>query len=101
MVNQPSLKDIFPQNLKVAKVVSIYKEGDSEYVSNDYRPISLLHIFSKRYERLTYKRLYSFVPCKKIIYPLHIGFQQHESVDHALISMTEAIKKDLDNKMFG
>ena len=100
LVNQSFLKGIFPHKLKVAKVVSIYKKGDPEDVSN-YRPISLLPIFSKIYERLMYKRLYSFVICKKIIYPLQFGFQQHNSVDHALISMTEAIKNTLDNKRFG
>jgi len=81
-------------------VVSIYKKGSPEDVSN-YRPISLLPIFSKIYEKLTYKRLYSFVTCKKIIYQLQFGFQQHNSVDHALISMTEAIKNTLDNKRVG
>ena len=100
LVNQSFLKGIFPHNLKVAEVVSIYKKGDPEDVSN-YRPISLLPIFSKIYERLMYKRLYSFVICKKIIYPLQFGFQQHNSVDHALISMTEAIKNTLDHKRFG
>jgi len=30
----------------------------------------------------------------KIIYPLHFGFQQRNSVDHALIGMTEAIKNN-------
>ena len=48
-----------------------------------------------------YKRLYSFVTCKKIIYQLQFGFQQHNSFDHALISMTEAVKNTLDNKRFG
>ena len=48
-----------------------------------------------------YKRLYSFVTCKEIIYPLQFGVQQHNSVDHALISMTEAIENIVDNKRFG
>ena len=48
-----------------------------------------------------YTRLYSFVTCNKIIYPLQFGFQQYTSVDHALISMTEAIKNTLDNKRIG
>ena len=100
LVNQSFLTGIFPQKLKVAKVVSIYKKSDPQDVSN-YRPISLLPIFSKIYEKLMYTRLYSFVTCNKIIYPLQFGFQQYTSVDHALISMTEAIKNTLDNKRIG
>ena len=100
LVNQSFLTGIFPQKLKVAKVVSIYKKSDPQDVSN-YRPISLLPIFSKIYERLMYTRLYSFVTCNKIIYPLQFGFQQYTSVDHALISMTEAIKNTLNNKRIG
>ena len=100
LVNQSFSKGVFPQKLKVAKVASIYKKGSPEEVSN-YRPISLLPIFSKVYEKLMYKRLYSFVTCKKIIYQLQFGFQQQNSVDHALISMTEAVKNTLDNKRFG
>ena len=99
LVNQSFLKEIFSHKLKVAIVVSIYKKGDPEDVSN-YMPMSLLPIFSKIYERLMYKRLYSFVSCRKIIYPLQFGFQQGTSVNHALISMTEAIKNTLDNKRF-
>ena len=100
LVNQSFLTGIFPHKLKVAKVVSIYKKSDPQDVSN-YRPISLLPIFSKLYEKLMYTRLYSFVTCRKILYPLQFGFQQYASVDHALISMTEAIKNTLDNKMIG
>ena len=48
-----------------------------------------------------YKRLYSFVTCNKIIYPLQFGFQENPSIDHALISMTETIRRSLDNKKYG
>ena len=74
LVNQSFSKGIFPKKLKVAKVVSIYKKGSPEEVSN-YRPMSLLAIFCKIYEKLMYKRLYGFVTCKKIIYQLQFGFQ--------------------------
>ena len=41
------------------------------------------------------------VTCNKIIYPLQFGFQENHSLDHALISMTETIKRSLDNKKCG
>ena len=45
LINQSFVQGIVPSKLKVAKVISIFKQGDSEIASN-YRPISLLPIFS-------------------------------------------------------
>ena len=45
--------------LKIAKVVPIYKNGDIELFSN-YRPVSVLPFFSKLYEKVMYKRLIIF-----------------------------------------
>ena len=50
----------FPNQLKVAKVVPIFKNGDAMLVSN-YRPISLLNVLSKILERLVYKRVLDFL----------------------------------------
>ena len=100
IVNQAFLKGTFPSKLKIAKVVPAFKKGDPEIRSN-YRPIYLLPIFSKMFEKLVYKRLYSFVTCNKITYPLPFGFQENHSIDHALISMTETIRRSLDNKRHG
>ena len=97
IVNQSFLKGKFPSKVKIAKVVSACKKGDPEIRSN-YRPISLLPLFSKMFEKLVYKRLYSFLTCNKIIYPLQFGFQENQSTDHALISMTDTIRRSLGNK---
>ena len=69
--------------------------------ASNYRPISLLSVFSKIAEKLMYKRLYNFLEIHKILYDLQFGFRASHSVNHALISMTESIKNSLDNKKFG
>ena len=81
-------------------MISLYKKDDPEIASN-YRPISLLPLFSKLYERLMYRRLHSFLIYHKIIYPLQFGFQENHSVEHTLISMTEVVRSTLDNKKYG
>ena len=48
-----------------------------------------------------YKRLYSFITHNKLIHPLQFGFQKNNSIDHTLISITEAIRNTLDNKKYG
>ena len=98
-VNESFLKGTFSNKLKVAKVVLVSKQKDPEIRCN-YKPISLLLIFSKIFEKLIYKRLNSFVACNKMIYPLQFGFQEHHSLAHALASMTETIRS-LDNNKYG
>ena len=100
LINQSFTAGVFPTELKVAKVISLFKRGDPEFASN-YKPILLLPVFSKIFEKLMHKRLYSFVTQNHIIYPLQYGFQEKHSVEHALISLTETIRNTLDNRKFG
>ena len=100
MINQSFSNGIFPSKLKIAKVVPIFKKGDPE-ISSNYRPISLLPIFSKIYEKLMHKRIYAFLKDCNILYPLQFGFQENNSIDHALISLTEEIRSSLDNRRYG
>ena len=76
-VSRSILKGTFPRKLKVAKVVAACTKGDQEIRCN-YRPISLLPMLSKVFEKLVYKWLYSFVTRNNIaIYPLQFGFQEN------------------------
>lgn len=50
----------FPSTLKLAKVIPVYKTGASDDVGN-YRPISLLSVFSKLLEKAVKKRLVVFL----------------------------------------
>ena len=58
--NKSLLTGCFPDKLKVAKVIPLYK-GDDKRLLNNYRPISVLPAFSKILERLMYKRLLDFL----------------------------------------
>ena len=65
---------MFPNILKIAKVIPIYKSGDKQIVNN-YRPISLLSPFSKIYENLIFNRFFKFLDKKSIlIYQHNTGF---------------------------
>ena len=76
------------------------KKGATDVPSN-YRPISLLSIFSKVIEKLTHKQQFEFLKYCNILYPLQFGFCEKHSTLHALISMTETIKETIDNGVFG
>jgi len=63
----------FPKELKTANVVPIHKGGDTGVFQN-YRPISILPVFSKIFERLLYNRLYRFFQEKCVISDFQFGF---------------------------
>ncbi len=100
IINESFQCGIFPAKMEQARVIPLYKKGCPLSASN-YRPISLLSIFSKITEKLMYKRLNNFLEENKILYDLKFGFRANHSVNHALISLTESIKNSLDNKKFG
>ena len=100
IINESFQSGIFPGKMQQVKIIPLFEKGCPMTASN-YRPISLLSVFSKIAEKLMYKRLYNFLEIHKILYDLQFGFRASYSVNHALISMTESIKNSLDNKKFG
>ena len=85
----------FPDILKIAKVIPLHKK-ESTLNHLNYRPISLLSVFSKIYEKLLYIRIYSYLTKKKLLYDKQFGFRSNHSTNHALISITERIKSLVD-----
>ena len=76
--NMSLLHGIFPNELKIARVIPLYKGGDSKYLVN-YRPVSVLPVFSKIFERLMYDRIMEFLTENDILYNLQFGFRKHHS----------------------
>ena len=88
---------IIPHQLKLAKVIPIFKKGERESISN-YRPISLLPFFSKILERLTHKRLYAFISKYNLLHKNQFGFRPKFSCEMALLSAYNHIVSNLDNR---
>ena len=65
----------FPDAMKIAKVIPIFKKDDPAEVKN-YRPISLLPVISKILERLAYNRLYKFLIDNNLLNPNQFGFRK-------------------------
>ena len=87
---------VFPSILKTAKVVPVIKK-DSKLNYSNYHPISLLSNIEKTLEKLMYNRLYTFLDYNNITNDLQFGFRQQYSTSHALINITENIRKALDD----
>ena len=99
IVNMSFATGIYPDLLKIAKVIPIFKKGDKLLVSN-YRPISLLSNINKIFEKLVYSRLYKFLEIHNCIYELQFGFRAKHSTQHALASLTESVRLALDEGNF-
>ena len=100
IINASFSTGIFPDVLKVAKVITIHKGGSTQELNN-FRPISLLSIFDKIIEKLMDKRLYQFFEDNNVLYKKQFGFQKRHSTSHSLIEITETIKESIDNGKFG
>ena len=96
LINRSFKDGIFPNELKLARVVPIFKCGDSTAPSN-YRPISILSFFSKIFEKLLYKYLLNFLDANDIIYKYQFGFRDRHSTQLAIISLVEKITKSLES----
>ena len=100
LINDSFITGIFPSKLKISKVTPLHKKG-SNLDPNNYRPISLLSVFSKIYEKVMYARIYKFMENSQLFYSRQFGFRSNHSTNHALISITESIKNSIDNGKFG
>ena len=92
--NMSLLHGIFPNELKMARVIPLYKGGDSKYIVN-YRPVSVLPVFSNIFERLMYDRIMEFLTENDVLYNLQFGFRKHHSTSLTLMILYDKISKTL------
>ena len=97
IINQSFTDGVFPDKLKIAKVIPIFKSGN-RWEPKNYRPISVLPIFDKVIERLMHKRLVSFLDRHKIINPSQYGFQKGKSTSMAILDLLNRITNAQKNK---
>ena len=86
---------IFPNELKLADVIPCFKKKDPMDPTN-YRPISLLPVISKVFEKIIHEQLRSFLKNKLSIYLC--GFREGYSTQHTLLNMISKWQKCLDKK---
>ena len=66
---------VYPDNLKIAKVIPIFKKGSPTSVNN-YRPISILSTINKIFEKILYARLINYIDKFQLIYKYQYGFRK-------------------------
>ena len=87
---------VFPSLMKTSKTIPLFKKK-SKLDPGNYRPISLLSIFSKILERLMHKRVYSYLTKFNVFFELQFGFRNNHSTTMALIEIIDNIRENLDH----
>lgn len=100
LFNCMARNSVFPNKLKMARVVPIHKNGLNENVTN-YRPISILPVFSKIFERIIYNRIYNYLNNKNIFSTQQYGFRQKYSTELAITDICNDISQAHENKDVG
>ena len=96
IVNLSLSHGIFPNDMKLAKIVPIFKNGNTK-LFNNYRPISILPAFSKILEKIVCNRLLHFLESKNIPYKHQYGFMKNHNTIHPVIHLLKDIANANDN----
>ena len=92
---------VYPDLLKFGEIIPIHKKGDKRKVEN-YRPITILHPFSKIFEKIIHNRLVDYFNKFSILSDRQFGFTAGRSIHHAVMSFQyDAYLADHSNLCFG
>ena len=96
IIFEESLKcGVFPEVWKKANVVPVHKKEEKTLVKN-YRPISLLPIFGKIFERVIYNFIFNYFISNKLFTPSQSGFSPGDSCIAQLLSIIHEIQTAFD-----
>ena len=93
--NQSLEHGVFPEKMKIAKVVPLHK-GKSRELANNYRPISLLLTISKILEKVVYSHVYEFLTNTGQLFVSQYGFRKKHACEHAVGELVSAIVKGFE-----
>ena len=88
----------FPDDLKIGKILPIFKSGERND-ANNYRPISVLSCISRIFERLIYEQFYSYLVNNSLLNPRQSGFRSLHSTVTALLDLSNEWCFNIDRGM--
>ena len=86
IINHSLITGGVPDELKIAKVIPVYKSSDKDELKN-YQPISLLPAFFKIFEKVMYIKVISFMDTKNMFYKHQYGFRSKHSTVQPIIHL--------------
>ena len=95
LTNQVLTTGVFPDKIKIAKVIPIYKKGEPS-TFNNYRPISLLPAISKVLEKIIFDQLSTYLKDSKLFFDHQYGFRPKHSTEYAALELIDRIITQMD-----
>ena len=86
IINKSLDSGIFPDLMKLAKVIPLHKGGESQ-IPDNYHPISLLPVFSKILEKVVYEQVVTHLELHNILYSKQFGFRKNHSTIDAITTL--------------
>ena len=83
-------KGVFPIIWKMGNIVPIHKKSSKQLLKN-YRPVSLLPVFGKIFEKVIYSSIYEFLDKNSLLSPKQSGSRPGDSTINQLIAITHEI----------
>ena len=99
MVNLFIESGIVPDQMKIARVIRLFKSGDNNLFTN-YRSVSVLPIFPKLFERVVYNRLIKYFDKYDILFNNQFGFRKNHSPSLALLNLLDKITSAIDQEKY-
>ena len=96
-INGALSQGIFPDSLKLANITPVHRKDETTDKEN-YRPVSVLPLFSKIFEKVIYDQLSQYL--EKYLNSLLCGFRKAHSSQHALFKLLQAWQEELDKSGF-
>ncbi|CAB4037008.1 Hypothetical predicted protein [Paramuricea clavata] len=95
LINSCLEQSVFPDTEKYAKIIPVYKSGKRSSMDN-YRPISILPVLSKVFERVVQKQLYEYLEKNSLLSPNQFAFRKHRSTQHPVTLLSDHIRGHMD-----
>ena len=86
---------IFPEQLKITKVIPLYKSEDSMFF-NHYRPVSIICVLSKIFEKIMYNKVTAFLEIFQILHCNQYGFRKKSSTHVALLTFIDKVVQAIE-----
>ena len=97
IINQSLFTGAFPEKLKMAKVIPLFKKDDRLLMDN-YRPVSLLTSISKVFEKVAHNQLSNYFINNKLLFKSQYGFRAEHSTEFASMELVDRVIKSLEVK---